>query len=91
LDLNQELFRVVNERIAEVQKRWGVDEIEVVCECANTGCTRRVVVPLEQYRRVRKHKGWFIVVAGQPHPADEAVIEQHGAYDIVASNAHALA
>jgi hypothetical protein len=56
-DRNQEMFRIVNERIAEVAAQWGGDDLFVICECANTGCAERLDVPLDVYDAIREHPG----------------------------------
>jgi hypothetical protein len=48
-ELNQQLFREMNERIHEVSSTLdgaGPGEADFVCECANTGCTDRVTLAL---------------------------------------------
>jgi hypothetical protein len=83
-DRNQEMFRKVNERIAEVEAHWGsVGELHVFCECRNVGCGEQLGLSLEQYERVRTHEGWLIVKQGHAAPEFEVIVEQHGVYDIV--------
>jgi len=59
------------------------DHLDIRCECANSGCTERLEVPIEEYERVRKCPGWLLIVPGHVIPHTEHVIEQHGGYDIV--------
>jgi hypothetical protein len=83
-DRNQEMFRKVNERIAEVEAHWGgVGELHVFCECRSVGCGEQLGLSLEQYERIRKHAGWLIVKQGHAAPEVEAIVERHGVYDIV--------
>jgi hypothetical protein len=83
-DRNQEMFRKVNERIAEVEAHWGgAGNLHVFCECRNVGCGEQLGLSLEEYKRVRTHDGWLIVKQGHAAPEDEVIVERHGVYDIV--------
>jgi hypothetical protein len=79
---NQALFREVNERIAELSKTWAGRRLQIICECANTGCVERLDVPLPDYERVRAHPDWFLIKPGHVLEAEQ-VIEQHEGYQIV--------
>jgi hypothetical protein len=80
---NQALFREVNERIAELSRTWWAGQrLQIICECANTGCVERFDVPLPEYERVRKHPDWFLIKPGHVTEAAQ-VIEQHEGYEIV--------
>jgi hypothetical protein len=79
---NQELFREVNNRIAELATKWGDQPLGIVCECANTGCSEMIQVPVEEYRRVRQSPEWFLIIPGHIVEAEQ-VIEQHDGYTIV--------
>jgi hypothetical protein len=74
------LSREVNERIAELATGEG---IYIVCECADTGCDQKLLVPIAEYRRVREHPRWFLIAPGHTVADDEDVVEQHGAYDVI--------
>jgi hypothetical protein len=75
---NQALFREVNERIAELSGTWWAGQhLQIICECANTGCVERLDVPLAEYERVWAHSGWFLIRPGHAVPDVEQVIEQH--------------
>ena len=79
---NQELFREVNDRIAELATKWGSQPMGIVCECANTGCAQMIQIPVEDYRRVRQSSGWFVIIPGHIIE-DEQLIERHASYDII--------
>ena len=80
---NQALFRDVNDRIAELSGTcWPGERLQIICECANTGCVDRLDVPLPAYERVRTHPDWFLIEPG--HVVEgEQVIEQHEGYEII--------
>jgi hypothetical protein len=77
---NEVLSREVNERIAELATAEG---FYIVCECANTGCDQRLLVPIADYRRVRERLRWFLIAPGHAVADGEDVVEQHGTYDVV--------
>jgi len=61
---NQVLFRELNERIAD-RADGSLDRSGAfIRECANTGCTARIEVPLNAYQRVRDEDS-FLVAPGQ--------------------------
>jgi hypothetical protein len=84
---NEVLFREVNERIAELANG---DGFYIVCECANTGCEGKLLVPINEYERVRRHPRRFFIVPGHTIPEVEDVVEQHGSYDIVEKHEDAM-
>jgi hypothetical protein len=86
---NQQLFREVNERIAEL---WTIlDEHEaplaVVCECRRVGCVARGAVPLDVYGRTRENADLYVVVCGREDPTHEETVEDHGEFVVVRSHA----
>jgi hypothetical protein len=70
------LFRDVNERIAESAERFGSEEAEFVCECADPACTDRVTMSLDRYEDVRGEPTHFLLVAGHEERDIERVIER---------------
>jgi hypothetical protein len=80
---NQVLFRELNERIVELAETWGGQEIGIVCECATTGCTELIQVPLAVYQRVRQRRDWFLIKPGHVFAGDEQVVEQREGYEII--------
>jgi hypothetical protein len=84
---NEELFRQVNLRIAELQE--GSNDLTVdglmplVCECAHTGCTIPIEVDLAAFEQVRDHSLWFLVAPGHEELDGESVVERREGYLIV--------
>jgi hypothetical protein len=66
---NQSLFRDVNERVNEVNKKHGlwVTLSDWICECADETCTERIELTPQQYERVREHPTQFIVAPSTEH------------------------
>jgi hypothetical protein len=77
------IFREVNERIAETAGRFDAEETAFVCECADTHCTHRVQLSLDDYEEVREHGARFVVVAGHEDERVEAVTEEVGPHAVI--------
>ena len=72
---NESLFREVNERIAEAAKRiQAVPDAEFLCECSRADCLERMVIPLDEYERVRAHPARFVLLPGHEQLDVDAVI-----------------
>jgi hypothetical protein len=85
---NEALYRDVNESIAEVAGHLfdegdGPTAFRFVCECCSVSCVEQVALSLEEYRGVRSHGCWFVVVPGHELPAIERVIERREKYLVV--------
>jgi hypothetical protein len=76
-------FREVNEAIAKTADRFGSEDADFICECADPGCSERLTLPLEDYEEVREGAARFIVAAGHEYPSIERVVEGHGDYEVV--------
>lgn len=77
---NEALFRHVNERIEDVNRAFSpiTSRMDVVCECGDATCTRRIELSVEDYERVRADSRRFVLVEGHDDPQVEHVVE-HGA------------
>ena len=71
---NEALFREVNERIAELNETFAGETLEVLCECADRGCTARIELAVDDYRRVRSVEATFVVLPGHVLPQVEEVV-----------------
>jgi hypothetical protein len=80
---NQELFRELNDRIAELAAKWRHSDMGLYCECSTTGCTEMIFVPADEYERVRTQPGTFLITPGHLVPESERVVSQHEGYDII--------
>jgi hypothetical protein len=85
---NQALFCSVNERIAELEAKFGepgdAGLLSFVCECPEIGCRAFVRAPLEVYDRVHDAPALFLVL--KEHEDGEAIVEDLGGYLIVAAS-----
>ena len=86
----QNLFREVNERVAEVYEQFsggGKDEtpelIEIFCECGHlTPCDERILVTAATYERVRSDPTAFILLQGHGKETVETVVEYGDGFSI---------
>ncbi len=76
-------FRDVNERIAESADEIGLQQAELVCECADPECGHRIEASLDDYERVRSDGALFVVAPEHHVPEHEAVVESRPGYRIV--------
>ena len=58
---NQALFREVNERVEDLANTWVLEELQLVCECADIGCVELIPMPLDEYERTRANVRTFVV------------------------------
>jgi hypothetical protein len=79
------VFREVNERILEVDERFGAgaERCDVFCECGAEGCVTRIEVPARLYDDVRKAGRSFVVAVGHERLGDERVVAEDAGYRVV--------
>jgi hypothetical protein len=82
---NRTLFREVNERIRDVNARFGASEgmYLALCECERAGCTAHVEVSAAVHAEICADPGRFIVAPGH-EVATETVLAEASTYSIVA-------
>lgn len=87
---NEVLFRSVNEAIEQQALGFGgLDEDELICECARSGCFDRIALTLKQYEQVRAEGTRFFVVPGHQNVEVEVVVETQSGFVIVEKDGHA--
>jgi hypothetical protein len=79
----ENVFRHVNERIAETAEDFGSAEPVFVCECADPDCQHRVDVPIEEYEKARSDGTHFIIAPGHEEPGYERVVKKRRGYAVV--------
>ena len=84
---NEELFRQVNLRIAELQEGSHDLTLEglmpLVCECSHTGCTVPVEIDPAVFERVRKNPLQYVVAPGHEDLDVETIVERRDAFRVV--------
>lgn len=86
IGLNEALFRQVNEEIETLERGLagvGDGTLHIICECGNSQCSERVVVPLGDYEQVRTDSSLFLVVPGHELPSVEDVVDVTKRYTVV--------
>jgi len=79
---NEDLFRRVNERVAELG--GSLETLTLVCECADTSCSERLTgITQQEYEHVREHGDRFFVARGHGRPDLETVVDEHDGYAVV--------
>ena len=81
----QSLFRTVNERVEQLNEAFDpvVPTGEWVCECLDLACVETILMPLDEYERIRSHPNKFFVLRGHDDPAVERIVDAGDAYVVV--------
>ena len=78
-ELHPNVFREVNERIAEITGAWHwVDPQGFLCECADGGCTEAVWLTRAQYTSIRADRSRFITAPGHEQAGDPEPVVAEG-------------
>lgn len=83
---NQGLYREVNERIEELNRRFdaALDAGAAwVCECADTDCSQPMELTLGEYEELRSYPDRFAVLSGHVLEGVERVVNAHDDYVVV--------
>ena len=85
---NQTLFRVINERVSDLNQTFSAftETSEWICESANHTCIQPIEMSAHEYEAVRKNAAHFFVAPSDEHvwPDVEDVIDRNSRYWIVA-------
>ena len=86
---NEIRFRGLNEVTAHLLPRNDDADlqIELVCECSDTSCSRQLTMPRSEYEWLRQDPLHFVLLPGHDAPAIEDVVERHDTYEIVEKHA----
>jgi hypothetical protein len=84
---HQTLFRTINERARELNDCFRIfTEVgDWVCECSDRTCIERLPMTVSEYELLRSSGDRFAVAPGHEVPENEAVVERHEHYVVVAS------
>jgi hypothetical protein len=90
--LRSDIFREVNERIAEISGMWEWEEKQgFLCECATAHCTQAVWLTRAEYASIRAVQRRFLTAPGHETVGDGRVVERRGDYVVIeASDVGAL-
>jgi hypothetical protein len=81
--LNEALFREVNERLEEVGESFGLDSLDLICECSEIDCAERITVSIPEYEALRSNPRLFAVAPGHEVDDVEEVVERRERYDVI--------
>jgi len=81
MEHNEQLFKRVNEEIDE--RSAAQDDLEYLCECADTSCSRTIRLTHAEYEGVRANRDHYLVLPGHVVPAVENVVEHHDGWLVV--------
>jgi hypothetical protein len=82
---NEALFRLVNERVADIVAEISdvASSLDVFCECGDGGCMEKMTVPRSAYESVRSNSRRFIVATDHVAPEIEIVVEERDSFQVV--------
>jgi hypothetical protein len=83
--LNEAVFREVNDRINDLDETFqlGAQELDLVCECGDSGCAERISMTATDYQQVRADSRQFAMAPGHEDQVVEMVISHEKTYDLV--------
>jgi hypothetical protein len=78
---NQLLFREMNEQLR--RRSTAAETLEIVCECRDRDCGRRIVISSAEYASVRRIATRFVVTPGHAADGGDRVVEREPGYVVV--------
>jgi hypothetical protein len=83
-ELRSDIFREVNERIAEITGMWQWEDKQgFLCECATAHCTQAVWLTRAQYASVRAARSRFVAAPGHELPGGGRVVERYEEFVVI--------
>jgi hypothetical protein len=64
INATENLFRQVNERVKDLNERFGKDQGEsilVICECGRESCIEQIEMTVAEYENIRSHPDVFAI------------------------------
>lgn len=88
IGLNEAVFREVNERIEGLAATFQLsqDPLDLVCECGDATCVRRVSMSRAEYEELRSESRHFAVHPGHEIPDVETVVATRTGYSVVSKD-----
>jgi hypothetical protein len=83
---NEAMFRTVNRELEQATREAGggpADELEVLCECGDEGCSAMLTLTLNEYEEIHQQPDRFVLTPGHDNPEIERVVAQRERYIVV--------
>jgi hypothetical protein len=82
---NELVFRAVNEQIVKMTDRFRkqLSDIDIVCECANASCVGTIRINADEFTKIERANGTFLVLPGHEDESVERVVERLHSYVLV--------
>jgi hypothetical protein len=83
---NEAMFRTVNRELEQATREAGGgpgDQLEVLCECGDEGCSAMVTLTLSEYEEIHRQPDRFVVLPGHENPEFERVVARKELYLVV--------
>lgn len=82
---NEALYREVNERVLELEERFGLDRrtVAFICECSRLACSERIELTPEEYESVRASPTRFVLLPGHEDTTIERILERTERFVVV--------
>jgi len=91
---NEAMYRTVNREIEYAAQQLGngpADELQIVCECGEEGCSETLILTIAEYDHAHRERHCFAVAPGHDNPELERVVEKTDRYVVVAKFGEAKA
>jgi hypothetical protein len=73
----------VNQQVEDLANTWVLEELQLVCECADIGCVELIPMPPDEYERTRADARTFVVKPDHIVPSIERPVLATKDYVIV--------
>jgi hypothetical protein len=83
---NEAMYRAVNREIEQATAEAGRgqnDQLEVLCECGEDGCSATLAMTIAEYDEAHVQRDRFIVASGHENPEIEVIVARRDDYLIV--------
>lgn len=80
------MYRAVNREIERASEDAGVgsdDQLEVLCECGEEGCSTTLALTITEYDEAHGQRDRFVVASGHEDPQIERVVTRKDHYLVV--------
>jgi hypothetical protein len=81
---NEQIFKLANQRLEAVvgERLRAADRVPFLCECADEACMGRIDLSLDDYREVRAHEEYFVMLPDHRRSPGEEIVARRDGYHI---------